>query len=76
MVLNMQTFKDWAGQEIIYDFRYETLHEDTDEKEFTCYIKANGIDDEWFPISSGKTKKLALQNAIQEWNNIDTMGRD
>jgi hypothetical protein len=71
----MKTFKDWAGQEIIYEFRHETLHEDTDKKEFTCYIKANGLDDEWFPIASGKTKDIALKNAIAEWNHYDTVGR-
>jgi hypothetical protein len=71
----MKTFKDWAGQEIIYEFRYEPLHEDTDDKEYTCYIKANGPDDEWFPIGSGKTKDIALKYAIQQWNHFDTVGR-
>lgn len=73
--LIMKTFIDWAGTKIIYEFRHETLHEDTLEKEFTCYIKANGIDDEWFPIGGGKTKEIAFKNAIQEWNHFDTVGR-
>ena len=71
----MKTFIDWAGTKIIYEFRHETLHKDTDEKEFTCYIKTNGVDDEWFPIGGGKTKEIALKNAIQEWNYFDTVGR-
>ena len=71
----MKTFKDWAGQEIIYDFRYENLHEDTDEKEYTCYIKPNGPADESFPIGSGKTKEIALKHAIEQWNYFDTTGR-
>ena len=71
----IKTFKDWAGQTIIYDFRYETLHEDTDEKEYTCYIKPNGPEDEWFPIGSGKTKEIALKNAKEQWDHFDTIGR-
>lgn len=71
----MKTFNDWSGQKIIYEFRYENLHEDTDEKEYTCYIKPNGPKDEWFPISSGKTKDIALNNAIKEWNYLDSVGR-
>lgn len=71
----MKKFNDWAGQEIFYEFRYETLHEETDEKEFTCYIKSNGINGKWLPISSGKTKEIALKNAIAEWNRFDTDGR-
>jgi len=67
----MKTFKDWAGQEIIYDFRYEPLR----EYEYTCYIKPNGPDDEWFPIGSGKTKEIALKYAIEQWNHFDTVGR-
>ena len=65
----MKTFKDWAGQEIIYEFVYETLHEDTDEKEFTCYIKP---DNDWLALGTGKTKEIALNNAIQEWNILDS----
>ena len=71
----MKTIKDWAGQEIIYDFRYETLHEDTDEKEYTCYLKPNGPNDEWWPAGSGKTKEIALKEAIKYWNWFDTDGR-
>ena len=68
----MKTFKDWAGQEIEYKFRFETLHEDTEVKEFTCYIKPEGS---WYPISSGKTQDKALADAISEWNFFDTEGR-
>jgi hypothetical protein len=68
----MMTFKDWAGQEIEYDFRYEPLHEDTNEKEFTCYIKPEG---EWHPMGSAKTKEKALAIAIAEWNFVDNEGR-
>jgi len=71
----MKTFKDWAGQEIIYDIRHELLHEDSNVKEYSCYIKPNGPDDEWFPIGSGKSKEIALENAIQQWNHFDTVGR-
>ncbi len=68
----MKTFKDWANQEIEYDFRYETLHEDTDEKEWTCYLKLNGY---WMPMGSGSTKDKALAEAIREWNYVDNESR-
>ena len=68
----MKTFKDWAEQEIAYEFRFEPLHEDTDVKEFTCYIKPEGS---WFPIASATTKQKALELAIAEWNYIDNEGR-
>ena len=68
----MKTFKDWANQEIQYDFRYDTLHEDTDEKEWTCYLKLNG---DWMPLGSGSTKDKALADAIREWNYVDNEGR-
>ena len=68
----MKVFKDWAGQEIKYEFRYETLHEDTDVKEFTCYIKPDGS---WLPMGSSKIKEKALAIAIAEWNHIDNEGR-
>ena len=71
----MKTFKDWAGQEIIYSIVYEEINEDTDEKTYRCYIKPNGIDDEWFPIGSGRNKDAALEDAINEWNYFDTVGR-
>jgi hypothetical protein len=68
----MKTFKDWAGQEIEYEFRFEQLHEDTQTKEFTCYIKPEG---EWQPMGSAKSKEKALAIAIAEWNLIDNEGR-
>jgi hypothetical protein len=71
-VANMQTFKDWAGQEIEYEFRFEPLHEDTNEKEFTCYIKPEGS---WFAAGGAKTKEKALEIAIDAWNYIDNEGR-
>jgi hypothetical protein len=61
----MNTFVDCGGQVIKYEFRYETLNEDTDEKEFTCYIKPHG---EWHPMGGGKTKETALKQAVKEWN--------
>ena len=67
----MKTFKDWSGQEIGYDFRYETLHEDTDEKEWTCYINPHK---EWIAMGSGLTKEKALENAIADWNCFDQIG--
>ncbi len=66
-----QNFQDWAGQLIEYEFRYETLHEDTNEKEFTCYIKPHG---EWMPMGGGKTIEIALLAAMQEWNDFDKVG--
>ena len=68
----MQTFKDWANQEIEYEFRFEPLHEDTDVKEFTCYIKPEG---DWLPMGSAKTKEKSLAIAVAEWNHIDNEGR-
>ena len=68
----MKNFIDWGGQKIPYEFRYEPLHEDTLEKEFTCYIKPEG---EWQPMGSAKTKEKALAIAIAEWNHIDNEGR-
>ena len=68
----MKTFKDWANQEIGYEFRYETVHEDTEEKEFTCYINPHK---QWIAMGSGKTKDIALANAIKEWNDYDQDGR-
>ena len=68
----MKTFIDWSGQKIPYEFRYETLHEDSNEKEFTCYIKPEG---EWQAMGGAKTKEKALAIAIAEWNHIDNEGR-
>jgi hypothetical protein len=71
----MKVFKDWAGQEIIYDFKYEPVNEDSNENTFYCYIKPNNPDEDGLPMGNGKTKEIALKDAIENWNYYDTIGR-